>query len=148
MQRTQLFLFYAFLFILSGGMTGCFKSSTSAPQISGTITVSPAIAPYVQPTDTLYIIARSQQVGPPTAVKRIEKPQFPLRYVLTEKDMITMSEMPKSDFSNGNPLTLSARLSKTGNAMPATGDLEGVYEKNPAEVGQDQVDIQLRSIRQ
>ncbi len=70
------------------------------------------------PGDVLYLIAKQ---GPTTlAVRRIDKPVFPLEFELTGADAM-VSGVPFV-----GPVDLVARLSRTGDAIPAKGDLEGV----------------------
>lgn len=118
----------------------CTKKSTEAVpgKITGVISVSPELAAKLKPTDILYLIARGQQIGPPSAVKRFERPQFPLRYIIGPEDAM-MPGLPGFE-SSGN-LTIAARISRTGNAMPSPGDLEGVYLKNPAHPGEAGIDV-------
>lgn len=125
----------------------CTKKSTEsvAGKVSGVITISPELAAKLKPeTDVLYIIARNQQVGPPTAVKRIIKPQFPLQYVIGPEDAM----MPGTQgFVAGENVTIAARISRTGNAMPSTGDLEGAFKNNPAHPGDGGVDVLIEKER-
>lgn len=70
------------------------------------------------PGDVLYLIAKK---GPTTlAVRRIDKPAFPLEFELSGADAM-VSGVPFE-----GPVDLVARLSRTGDAIPAKGDLEGV----------------------
>lgn len=123
------------------GFSACTKkaSSEAVPgKIAGTIAISPQLQAKLKPTDTLYIIARAQQIGPPSAVKRITSPTFPLHYVIGPEDAM-MAGM--GGFEAGSNLTLAARISRTGNAMPSAGDLEGIFPKNPAHPGEGGVDV-------
>ncbi|MEW6056813.1 MAG: hypothetical protein AB1540_09370 [Bdellovibrionota bacterium] len=131
-----------FIGLLAATLLGCTKKSTEpvAGKISGVVTISQELAATLKPTDVLYIIVRQQQMGPPTAVKRIERPQFPLNYVVGPEDAMMPSQ---GGFDDKTPVTVAARISRTGNAMPAVGDLEGVYGKNPARPGTGGVDIMI-----
>lgn len=145
-KKSALLLFAATLsfFAIAGG---CTKSSTKAVpgKLSGVVSIAPELAASLKPTDVLYIIVRSQQMGPPTAVKRIEKPNFPLEFVVGPEDAMIPSMA--AGFSQGTALTVAARLSRTGNALPAAGDIEGVYKENPAKPGQGGVNVQLSQER-
>ncbi|MBI3544839.1 MAG: hypothetical protein HY075_16325 [Deltaproteobacteria bacterium] len=128
--------------LLLAAAPACTRSGGVPGKVAGTIDVSPALAAKLKPTDTLYVIARAQQVGPPSAVLRIEHPTFPLKYAIgAEHSMIP--DMAKNDFNAGGNLTLAARISRTGNALPAAGDLEGVFAKNPAHPGDGGIDITI-----
>jgi len=122
------------------GVSCTTKSSEKVPgKISGEIKVGADLAAKLKNTDVLYIIARSQQSGPPSAVKRIQHPSFPLKYVIGPED--AMVPGMAGGFGNGSNMTVTARISRTGNAMPSAGDLEGVFGGNPAHPGDNGVDI-------
>ena len=88
----------------------------SAGRVSGTVLLSPKLA--AGPGDVLYLIAKQ---GPTTlAVRRIDKPVFPFEFELTGADAMV------SDVPFVGPVDLVARVSRTGDAIPAKGDLEGV----------------------
>lgn len=116
---------------------------TEAPKapgapVSGVITLSQATS--VEPGNVLYIIARKSQSGPPAAVKRIADPKFPLAFELGPKD----SMVPGIEFTG--PLSIKARLSRSGDAMPRAGDIEGLYP-DPVEPGQSGIEILLAQVR-
>lgn len=91
-------------------------SDRSAGHLAGTVQLSPKLA--AGPGDVLYLIAKK---GPTTlAVRRVEKPAFPLDFELTGADAM-VSGVPFE-----GPVDLVARLSRSGDAIPAKGDLEGV----------------------
>jgi cytochrome c-type biogenesis protein CcmH len=88
----------------------------SAGHVSGTVVLSPKLA--AGPGDVLYLIAK--QGTTTLAVRRIDKPVFPLDFELTGADAMV------SGAPFVGPVDLVARLSRTGDAIPAKGDLEGV----------------------
>jgi cytochrome c-type biogenesis protein CcmH len=119
---------------------GAPASAPSPPsaQISGKIAVDPKLKASIDPNAALFIIARRAGAagGPPLAVKKIDKPIFPLSYSLSQENVMMQ----------GTPFTgkvdLTVRLDKDGN--PTTrgpGDLTGDYKKNPVEVGAKNVDV-------
>jgi hypothetical protein len=88
----------------------------AAGSVTGTITLSPKLK--VGPSDVMYIMAKN---GPATlAVRRIEKPSFPYAFEITGGDAM----MSGGAFEG--PVDVVARVSRTGDAIPAKGDLEGV----------------------
>jgi hypothetical protein len=116
--------------------------STSA-QVSGTITVDPKLKASVDPNAALFVIARPAggAGGPPLAVKKIDKPTFPLTYSLSQENVM----MQGTPFTG--KINITVRLDKDGNAVTrGPGDLSGEYKKNPAEVGAKNVDIVLDQI--
>jgi hypothetical protein len=91
-------------------------TARSAGSIVGTITLSPRLQ--ANPTDVLYVMAKK---GAATlAVRRIDKPTFPFAFEISGGD----SMMAGVAFEG--PVDVVARLSRTGDAIPAKGDLEGV----------------------
>ena len=121
---------------------GCSKQPTPGI-IAGTISVDPGLADKVNPSATLFIIARQADVpfGPPLAVQRIQGPEFPFSYTLSGEDVMR----PGTPFQ-GN-VKVKAKLDGDGSVGTQPGDLEGEYGKNPAMVGQtDAVDITFNKL--
>jgi hypothetical protein len=88
----------------------------SAGTIAGTISLAPRLK--ANPADVLYVMAKK---GTATlAVKRVEKPSFPFPFEISGGDAM----MAGGSFEG--PVDVVARLSRTGDAIPAKGDLEGV----------------------
>ena len=118
------------------------SSSASSGQITGQITIDPKLKAAIDPQAVLFIIARpAAGGGPPLAVKKIDRPTFPLSYSLGAENMMTQG-MPFT-----GKLTITVRLDQDGN--PGTrgpGDLTGDYKKNPVEVGTKNVDIVLDQV--
>jgi len=113
-------------------------AKASGQTISGKITVDAKLKDKLDPQAALFIIARPAggPGGPPLAVKKIDKPAFPLDYALGAENVM-MQGMPFT-----GKINVTVRLDKDGN--PTTrgpGDLTGEYKKNPAEVGSKGVDI-------
>ena len=122
------------------GKPGALAAAPSPPsgQINGKIAVDPKLKTSIDPNAALFIIARRAGAagGPPLAVKKIDKPVFPLAYSLGQENVMMQ----------GTPFTgkvdLTVRLDKDGN--PTTrgpGDLTGDHKKNPVEVGAKNVDV-------
>ncbi len=107
-------------------------------QIQGTISVDPKLKAKLDGRAVLFIIARSANSsgGPPLAVKKVDRPVFPLSYSLGSENVM----MPGVSFSG--KVKISARLDKDGNPMTReAGNLMGEYKKNPVEVGSQKIDI-------
>ena len=124
--------------------------SASAPQprsaqITGTITIDPKLKASVDPNAALFIIARPAggAAGPPLAVKKIDKPVFPLAYSLSQENVM----MQGTPFAG--KINITVRLDKDGNAVTrGPGDMTGDYKKNPAEVGVNNADIVVDQLTQ
>ena len=97
-------------------------ASEAGPSLSGTVSLSPALASKVKPDDTVFIFARAVQ-GPrmPLAILKRKVSELPISFKLD--DSTAMSEDLKlSKFAN---VMVAARVSASGNAMPQSGDLLG-----------------------
>jgi len=119
------------------------SSSAAAGQITGRITIDPKIKAAIDPQAVLFVIARPAAGGggPPLAVKKIDRPSFPLSYSLGAENVM-MQGMPFT-----GKINVTARLDQDGNAATRTaGDIAGDYKKNPVEVGSTNVDIVLDQV--
>jgi cytochrome c-type biogenesis protein CcmH len=115
----------------------------AASSIAGVVTIDPALASKVAPTDVLFVIVKRPSGPPrPLAAVRIDHPKFPQPFEVTNADvMIQGSELK-------GVVAVIARLDKDGNAGPAQpGDIEGEYAKNPTMVGAKSVEIVLNTVR-
>jgi tetratricopeptide (TPR) repeat protein len=111
---------------------------SSTAQISGKITIDPKLKAKLDPNAALFIIARpaGTAAGPPLAVKKIDRPTFPLDYTLSQDNVM----MQGTRFAG--KITISVRLDKDGNPVTrGAGDLSGEYANNPVEVGANSVNI-------
>lgn len=108
----------------------------SAGSITGTISLSPKLES--SPSDVLYVMAKKGKTT--LAVKRVSQPAFPYDFEVSGTD----SMMGGVDFVG--PVDLVARVSRTGDAIPAKGDLEGLATgvKIPATA----VKLTIDSVRQ
>ncbi|HEY3151028.1 MAG TPA: cytochrome c-type biogenesis protein CcmH [Candidatus Binatia bacterium] len=117
--------------------------SSPSPQITGKISIDPKLKANLDPNAALFIIARPAggAAGPPLAVKKIDRPTFPLNYTLGQENVM----MQGTPFTG--KINITVRVDKDGN--PSTrgpGDMTGEYKKNPAEVGSKNVDILIDQV--
>lgn len=107
--------------------------------VAGKVTIAPALAGQVRPTDVLFVIVKRPGGAPrPVAAKRIDNPQFPVSFEITNADvMVQGSELR-------GMVDVIARLDRDGQAGPAQpGDIEGRYAKNPTLPGGRDFEIVL-----
>ncbi len=119
--------------------------SSTHQQISGRISIDPKLKTNVDDQATLFIIARPSAAakGPPLAVKKIDRPVFPLSYSLGPENVM-MQGVPFA-----GSITITARLDKDGNPTTRqSGDITGDYKGNPAAVGAKNIDIVLDQVVQ
>ena len=93
--------------------------------VSGVVKVAPGLAAKVAPTDTVFIFARAVD-GPrmPLAILRRQASELPAPFTLDD----TMAMTPDTRLSNFPRVVIGARISKTANATPQPGDLQGVSQ--------------------
>ncbi len=104
--------------------------------ISGTVTVSPSLAGKGSSTDTLFVFAREVSGPPmPVAIVRATKKDLPFTFRLDD----STSPMPSRKLSGAGTVVIVARLSKSGQAMPQSGDLEGTSQ--PVNSGLDGISV-------
>jgi cytochrome c-type biogenesis protein CcmH len=86
-----------------------------------TVELAPAFAAQLADGAVLYVFARrADGVGPPVAVQRRGAHGFPHEIVLTDADSL----MPTQKLSQLDAVQVSARVSRSGDAIAATGDFE------------------------
>jgi cytochrome c-type biogenesis protein CcmH len=93
--------------------------AASEKTLAGTVSIAPKILGRTSPKDVLYLIARSRTTNAVVAVRREEGVSFPHAFQLSSADAMV------ADQPFVGPFDITARLSKTGDALPARGDLEG-----------------------
>ena len=115
--------------------------AASGASLSGKVSVAPALAAKVSPNDTLFIYARSES-GPPmplAIVKRMAS-ELPVSFTLDDSSAMT----PNLRLSNFPKVMVMARVSKSGNAMPQSGDLEGSI--GPVATGSSKLSININRV--
>ena len=112
------------------------KKDLPQPTISGIVNISPALSAKTSPGDTLYIYARAKS-GPrmPLAIVRLQAKDLPAKFTL--KDGMGMN--PNMKLTNFPEVVISARVTKSGKAVPASGDLQGFSEV--VRIGDQKVNI-------
>ena len=97
-------------------------AAAGSERITGMVTLSAALAGKAKPNDTLFVLARAVK-GPkvPLAVIRVQVKDLPLQFTLDD----SMAMSPQTRLSNFDKVVVVARVSKSGDAMPQPGDLQG-----------------------
>ena len=91
--------------------------------VQARISLAPALAAKAAPEDTVFIFARALQGSKaPLAILRRQVKDLPLEVMLD--DSTAMS--PALRLSTQTQVVVGARVSKSGNAMPQPGDLQGL----------------------
>jgi len=87
--------------------------------VEGEVRLAARLRDRAGPDGVLFVIARSSATGQVVAVRKEEHARFPFAFRLSAGD--TMMEGVPFD----GPFDLTARISRSGDAMPQPGDLEG-----------------------
>lgn len=97
-------------------------AATSSARITGTVRLAPALASRVSPEDTVFVLARPAEGSRmPLAVSRHRVKDLPLQFSLDD----SMAMAPTARLSLFERVVVVARISKTGQAMSAAGDISG-----------------------
>lgn len=122
----------------SGAGTGVAEIS-----IRGTVRLSPGLQSKTAPGDTVFVFARALN-GPraPLAVRRFRADQLPVEFVLDQSAAMS----PELTLAQFKEVVVGARISKSGNAIPQRGDLEGV--RQPVQVGATRIDLVIDTVVQ
>ena len=100
--------------------------------------LAPGLASRVSPDDTVFIYATPTQGSRmPLAVVRTTVGKLPFNFVLDESSAMS----PQASLAGQSQVTLRARISSTGDAMPKPGEL-GVL-KTSVSVGATGVELKI-----
>ena len=120
----------------SGALATPIAEAGQSLAISGKVVMGPSLAGKGSPTDTLFVFARETSGPPmPVAIVRATKKDLPFTFRLDDSNGM----MPSRKLSDVGMVVIVARLSKSGKAMPESGDLEGMSQ--PVKPGTDGITI-------
>jgi cytochrome c-type biogenesis protein CcmH len=103
----------------AGGKTSIFAPANS---VSGRVTLAQALVGQASPDDTVFVFARAAEGSRmPLAILRKQVKDLPFDFQLDD----SMAMSPAAKLSGAPSLIVGARVSKTGEAMPQSGDLAG-----------------------
>lgn len=113
------------------GSAGAGAPPVANAALQGTVTLAPALQAQVSPDDTVFVYARAAD-GPrmPLAIVRHQVRDLPLRFTLDDSQAMS----PQMKLSAFPKVIVSARVSKSGDAIAQPGDLIG--QTGPIAVGQ------------
>jgi cytochrome c-type biogenesis protein CcmH len=116
-------------------------AAPGAATVGGVVKLSPALLKQVKPEDTLFVFARAAEGSRmPLAIVRKQVKDLP--YTFTLDDSTSMS--PNAKLSTSGKVIVGARISKSGNAIPAAGDLSG--QSQPTSVGAKDLSIEISEV--
>ena len=121
------------------------EPSPTAPatnaSVSGTVTLATALARDAKPDDTVFIFARAAEGSRmPLAIIRKQVKDLPIQFTLDD----SMAMSPAATLTKAGRVLVGARISKSGNAIPAKGDLSG--QSALVAVGTKGLSIEIKDI--
>jgi cytochrome c-type biogenesis protein CcmH len=104
----------------TGANTGGAGETAAAAEVSGTVSLDQRFTDRVQSDATLFIYAKAaDSPGPPLAVLRTTVGSWPVSFRLDD----SMAMIPSRRLSQFDRVVIEARISRSGQATPAPGDL-------------------------
>jgi cytochrome c-type biogenesis protein CcmH len=116
------------------------RPAAATAQVSGTVSMSDKLKGRVSPEDTVFVFARAAE-GPrmPLAIIRKQVKDLPFDFKLDD----SMAMSPAAKLSGASKVIVGARVSKSGNATPQSGDLQGLLQN--VSVGQTDLNLKIDS---
>ena len=102
---------------------GSAPAANAANTLRGTVSLDPKLRDRVSPGDTVFVLARpAEGARMPLAVVRTTVGKLPFSFTLDD----SMAMAAGTTISSHAKVVVVARVSKSGNAMPQKGDIEGI----------------------
>jgi cytochrome c-type biogenesis protein CcmH len=115
-------------------------AASSALNVSGQISLSAALKAKVSPNDAVFVYATPANGDRmPLAIMKTTVSQLPLNFTLDDSTAMT----PERKLSTAGEVLIKVRVSKSGNAMPQSGDLTGA-SAGPVKVGAKGLKIEIK----
>jgi len=95
--------------------------SPAGGTISGMVDIAPALKAKLADGDAIFLFARGKSGGAPVAAIRATAAKLPLEFELND----SMAMSSDATLSKAKEVTLTVRVSKSGDVKPQPGDLEG-----------------------
>ena len=115
-------------------------AASSTARVGGRVELAGTLATQVGPQDTVFVFARhaDPQAGRmPLAILRAQARDLPMDFALDD----SMAMGPGMGLSSASRVVVVARISRSGQAIPQSGDLEG--ESAPVDVGARGVRVEI-----
>jgi cytochrome c-type biogenesis protein CcmH len=118
------------------------KSAASGLSVSGQVRLSPALKSQTSPTDVVFVYAvPANGERMPLALLKTTVAQLPLNFTLDDSSAM----LPDRKLSGASQVLVKARISKSGNAIPQSGDWESSL--GPVKVGATGLDLEIKTQR-
>jgi cytochrome c-type biogenesis protein CcmH len=122
-------------------VTAAAPASGAPAKVSGIVVLDPSLKDKASPDDTLFVFARAAS-GPrmPLAIIRTTVSELPLDFTLDDSSAMN----PQMKISLFKEVVVGARISKSGDAMPQSGDLSG--STDAVSLGAEGLTIRINSV--
>lgn len=100
------------------------STASAAPgqSVSGSVAIAPAIAGKISGAETVFILARAEGGSrTPLAVVKANARELPMKFALDDSQAMA----PGVNISSASAVRIEARVSRSGNVIPQSGDLVG-----------------------
>ncbi|MGA9422169.1 MAG: tetratricopeptide repeat protein, partial [Rhodanobacteraceae bacterium] len=98
-------------------------ASGAAPKLTVAVTLDPKLKDKLDPDATLFVFAKAASGPPmPLAIQRMSASKLPVTVTLDD----SMGMLPSLKLSMFPQVVIGARISKSGNALPQSGDLQAL----------------------
>jgi cytochrome c-type biogenesis protein CcmH len=118
------------------------EAAAPGASIKGKLDIAAALKGKVNAGDVVFLFAKSGPGGPPAAALRSMAGKLPMEFELTD-DMAMNADNKLSKYKE---VTLTARISKSGQPMGGPGDLEGTL--TGVKVGANGIKLTIDKVRQ
>jgi cytochrome c-type biogenesis protein CcmH len=116
--------------------------AASALNVSGQVRLSAALKSQTSPTDVVFVYAvPANGERMPLALLKTTVAQLPLKFTLDDSSAM----LPDRKLSGASQVLVKARISKSGNAIPQSGDWEGSL--GPVKVGSSGLNLEIKTQR-
>jgi cytochrome c-type biogenesis protein CcmH len=117
------------------------SGAAGSGSVRGKVMLAASLAAKTAPGDTVFVFARAAQ-GPrvPLALVRRQVKDLPFEFALDD----SMAMMPDFTVSKYSPVIVGARISHSGDAIAAPGDLQGFSK--PVAVGANSVSVTIDQV--
>jgi cytochrome c-type biogenesis protein CcmH len=126
----------------AAAVTSAAGGAASALNVSGQVRLSAALKSQISPTDVVFVYAvPANGERMPLALLKTTVAQLPLKFTLDDSSAM----LPDRKLSGASQVFVKARISKSGNAIPQSGDWEGSL--GPVKVGSTGLDLEIKTQR-